>query len=95
MPGNSSAENPPSAANKIRSKESPHDRRSRRGKGKRQRRGQPPTKRAPKFTGKTEGLKAFLYDLGYSQADMYTETTRKIAEYCGREYKTVQMLKDQ
>jgi Reverse transcriptase (RNA-dependent DNA polymerase)/Zinc knuckle len=39
----------------------------------------------PKFEGKTDGLKGFIYDFGDPrQADWYTQTTREISEYVGR-----------
>ena len=43
--------------------------------------------RLPKFEGKCEALKGHIYDCDPRQADMYTKTTKEIAEYVGREYK--------
>ena len=87
MPPDSPTESPPRKTSASRTRESLREKRFRRGKGKRPRRNLITSnlKRAPKFTGGTESLKDHIYDLGYSQADMYTETTKKIAEYCGRE----------
>ena len=39
----------------------------------------------PKFKGKTEELKGFIYDIGVeNQADLFMKTTKEIAEYAGR-----------
>jgi len=84
MLGNSPTKNPPSEVTHSRTRENPRDRRPYKVKGKRQSRKLAyVVKRAPKFTGETESLKTYVYDLGYSQADIYTETTQKIAKYRG------------
>ena len=45
-----------------------------------------PTK--SKNVGKTEDLNGFMYDVGRnSQAQLFTDTTREIAEYTGRTLK--------
>ena len=42
----------------------------------------------PKFEGKTEELKGFIYDIGVeNQADLFMKTTKEIAEYAGRHCK--------
>ena len=69
----------------FKKKESPRDRRFRRGKGKKARRN--PLARGPKFTGDTEDLKDHVYDVGYNQSDQYTTTTREISHHVGRSYK--------
>ena len=88
MPPEPPTENPLSQTSASTTRESSRDRRFRRGKGKRPSR-DPPTsnlKRFPKFTGEIESLKDHIYDLGYSQSNIYTEITKKIAEYCDRNY---------
>ena len=47
-----------------------------------------PAFRQPKFEGKCDELKGFIYDCSDSrQADMYVKTTKEIAEYVGCTYK--------
>ena len=44
--------------------------------------------RQPKFEGKCEDLKGHIYDCSDSkQADIYTRTTKEVAEYVGKTYK--------
>ena len=66
-------------------KESPKDRRFRRGKGKKARRRHPV--RGTKFIGNTEDLGEHVYDIGYNQSDQYTTTTREISHHVGHTYK--------
>ena len=47
-----------------------------------------PAFRQPKFEGKCDKLKGFIYNCSDSwQADIYMKTTKEIAEYVGRTYK--------
>ena len=44
--------------------------------------------RQPKFEGKCDELKGQIYDCSDSrQSDMFTKSTKEIAEYVGRTYK--------
>lgn len=71
----------PSSGNPAPTKP-PDDGRKGNNKGRGFRRTTPPE---TKFEGKTEGLKGHIYDFGTpQQADIYTITTREIAEYAGR-----------
>lgn len=45
------------------------------------------TTREVKFDGREPDLSGHIYDCTYKQADMYSKTTREIAEYVGRTYK--------
>ena len=48
--------------------------------------GVPP--RQPKFEGKCEDLKGHIYDCSDAkQSDLFTKTTKELAEYVGRTYK--------
>lgn len=40
-----------------------------------------------KFEGREEKLSGYIYDLSSKQADLYTKTTKEIAEFIGRTYK--------
>jgi len=43
--------------------------------------------RQPKFEGKCDGLKGHIYDCSDArQSDLYTKTTKEIAEYVGRTF---------
>jgi hypothetical protein len=47
-----------------------------------------PVVRQPKFEGKCDELKGFIFDCSDSrQADVFAKTTREIAEYVGRSYR--------
>ena len=49
---------------------------------------QQPMIRQQRFEGKCEDLKGHIYDCSDSrQADLYTKTTKEIAEYVGKNYK--------
>ena len=60
-------------------RETPKERRYRRGRGKKTRRQQAP--KTPKYTGDTEDLKGNVFDLGYNQSDQYTTTVRELSQY--------------
>ena len=66
-------------------RESPKDKRYRRGRGKKSRR--QPALKTPKYTGDTEELKGHVFDLGYNQSDQCTTTTREISHHVGKTYK--------
>ena len=45
---------------------------------------QRPVNRTPRFEGRCDGLKGHIYDCGSeNQADIYTRTTKEVAEYVG------------
>jgi hypothetical protein len=49
---------------------------------------QKPMTRQPRFQGKCDDLKGYIYDCSDSrQADVYTKTTKEIGEYVGRTYR--------
>merc|ERR1740124_2183940 len=88
MLDNSLTKNLPNEVTHAKTRENPRNRRPYKVKGKiHSRKLSGVVKRSPKFTGETESLKTYVYDLGYSQADIYTDTTQKNAEYCDQEYK--------
>ena len=64
----------------------------RRSKKNRRDSARPPSyARHTQFTGRTEGLEDAIYDIGISnQADMFMQTTKKIANYAGRTLKESQ-----
>ena len=76
-------ESPAKQETKIR--ESPKERRYRRGKGKKQRRQTAP--RSPKYTGSEEELKGHVFDLGYNQSYQYTTTVKEISQHVAKTYK--------
>ena len=91
MLGSSPTKNPPSEVAHTKTRENLRDRKPYKVKGKRQsRKLSDLVKRAPKFTGETEILKTYFYDLGYSQADIYTKTTKKLRNTVGKNIKTAQ-----
>jgi hypothetical protein len=46
-----------------------------------------PVTRQPRFQGKCDDLKGYIYDCSdWRQADVYTKTTKEIGEYIGRTY---------
>merc|ERR1740124_1937744 len=88
MLDNSLTKNLPNEVTHAKTRENPRNRRPYKVKGKRHsRKLSGVVKRSPKFTEETESLKTYVYDLGYSQVDIYTDTTHKIAEYCDQVYK--------
>ena len=57
-------------------------------------RGQRPRYVTPKFKGETEALSGQIYDVGRNnQAELFTETTKKLAGYAGRTYKEPQDIR--
>ena len=48
----------------------------------------------PKFKGETEALSGHIYDVGTNnQADLFTETSKRLANYAGRTYKEPQDIR--
>ena len=87
MPEESGGTSPPDPGNNNNQDQaSPSANAARSNKKKKNRnRGSP---RTPRFKGKCEELEGYVYDTGlpHSNQDLFTNTTKEIAEYVAREY---------